>query len=304
MGPTAAGKTAAALALAERFDVSLISVDSAQVYRGLNIGAAKPDPAVLARFPHALIDIRDPEEDYSVAEFLVDCRDHMQRAHAAGRISVLVGGTMMYFRALVYGLDRMPPGDPELRAAIAAESETLGWPALHARLARVDPQAAARIQPRDRQRLQRALELIELTGHGPSHWQQRAQVPQLRSVPLILTPADRATLHRRIDQRVEQMIELGLLEEVETLRRRPGLTMNHGAMKAVGYRQLWRFLDGGCDNRNWPAAIASATRQLAKRQLTALRQWRGGRWYDPGRDDTMDRLCRQLDEFWRQFRLD
>ncbi len=296
-GPTAAGKTAAALMLADELPVALINVDSAQVYRGLDIGSAKPDPATLARYPHALIDIRDPEQAYSAAEFASDCEAVMRQAWDQQRLPVLVGGTWLYLRAMLYGLDEMPAADPALRLRIAAEGESRGWEALHAELAERDPAAASRIAPADRQRIQRALELIRLTGRGPSEFQRRNRLPRMATLRLVLTSGDRAVLHRRIDQRFRAMLDQGLIEEVQTLEGRPGLTAAHPSMRSVGYRQVWQYLNGELDHARLVEAGVAATRQLAKRQLTALRQLYGALWYDPDRPSTMKSLRMRVARF-------
>lgn len=298
MGPTAAGKTAAAFALRDRFPVELISVDSAQVYRGMDIGSAKPDAATLARYPHALIDIRDPESTYSAAEFAADAAAEIERIHAAGRWPVLVGGTMLYFRALLYGLDPMPRADQRLRRDIAREAERGGWPALHAELGRHDPVAAAAIRPGDAQRIQRALEILRLTGRGPSAFHAHNNRPRLDALRLVLTPRDRHVLHERIGRRFDWMLDHGLVEELRRLRARPGLTGDHAAMKSVGYRQLWACLDNGQPVRSCRAPAIAATRQLAKRQLTALRRMHGALWHDSLRDRTIDLIFRQVGDFF------
>jgi len=297
MGPTAAGKTGVALALAGRFKVDLISVDSAQVYRGLDIGSAKPDAATLAEYPHALIDVREPEQTYSAADFAHDARLAIAAAHRAGHLPVLVGGTVLYFRALLYGLDELPPADPALRADLAAEARRRGWAALHAELARHDPAAAAAIAPADRQRIQRALEIVRLTGKGPGERHRHRRVPLLATLRLVVAPSDRHILHRNIENRFDSMLSAGLIEEVANLRRRPDLTADHPSMKSVGYRQLWRFLDGDCDLDTARRRSVAATRQLAKRQLTALRQTAGSLWHDATRPRTIDLIFRQVGEF-------
>lgn len=302
MGPTAAGKTATAFALADRFEVELVSVDSAQVYRGLDIGSAKPDAATLKRYPHALIDIREPEQTYSAAEFAADCAAEIRRIHAAGRWPVLVGGTPLYYRALLYGLDPMPPADPAVRAEIAAEAERHGWQAMHARLRRHDPAAAAAIRPADAQRIQRALEILRLTGHGPSAHHSRNRRPRLDALRLVLTPPDRHILHRRIERRFDAMLEQGFVDEVERLRRRQGLTADHAAMKSVGYRQAWAGLAAGEPLSRWRPKALAATRQLAKRQLTALRGLPDTLWHDALRDRTIELIFRQVGDFFARIR--
>lgn len=299
MGPTAAGKTAAAFALHERFPVELVSVDSAQVYRGLDIGTAKPDRATLERHPHALIDVRDPEATYSAADFVRDAEAEIRRIHAAGRWPVLVGGTMLYYRALVYGLDPMPPADAALRGAIAAEARERGWRALHAELARHDPVTAEAIGPGDPQRIQRALEVLRLTGRGPSAFHAHNRLPRLDALRLVLTPRDRHVLHERIGMRFDDMLAQGLIAEVERLRSRPGLTADHAAMRSVGYRQAWLHLDGALSSDQWRHSAVAATRQLAKRQLTALRRMSGALWHDSLQKRTIELIFRQVGGFLR-----
>lgn len=271
MGPTASGKTALAVALARRFPLAVVSVDSALVYRGMDIGTAKPDAATRAAVPHALVDIRDPEESYSAAEFRRDALAAMDAARVAGRVPLLVGGTGLYFSALQRGLSALPPADPELRARLASEAAADGWGVLHRRLARLDPAAAARIHRNDPQRIQRALEVIELTGRSLSAQQgQLRDRPPWRLLKLALLP-DRAALHRRIAERFRAMVEAGLLEEVRGLQRRPGLAGDSPSMRAVGYRQAWEHLHGATTQAEFVARGIHATRQLAKRQCTWLR---------------------------------
>jgi tRNA dimethylallyltransferase len=282
MGPTASGKTALALRLAEVFPVDLISVDSALVYRGLDIGAAKPDAATLAQFPHRLIDIRDPAQPYSAAEFRTDALREMATIVANGRVPLLVGGTGLYFRALQYGLSDLPEADPALRAQLADEARALGWPALHARLAQLDPAAATRIRPGDTQRIQRALEVIALSGKTLSS--QQGALPQrfgYRVLKLALIPADRAALHARIAVRMDEMLGQGFLGEVERLRARRDLHADLPALRAVGYRQTWQHLNGQFDLAELRDRAIFATRQLAKRQLTWLRGELDARALDP-----------------------
>ncbi len=300
-GPTAAGKTALVEALFDRFPISLISVDSAQVYRGLNIGSAKPDPARLRRYPHALIDLRWPEEAYSAADFVADAEAEMRRAAAAGRIPVLVGGTVLYLRALLYGLDPLPPGDSSLRARLVERAEREGWPALHAELSRHDPETAVRIRPTDPQRIQRALEVLSLTGAGMAAQHSRVREPRFSSLRLVLADSDRASLHRRINLRLEGMFEEGLIEEVEQLRReRPALDFDCPAMRAVGYRQVWQFLDGKLDRQELTVRAVAATRQLAKRQLTWLRKFNDALWYDPAHASTLAVIGGQVKAYLRR----
>ena len=279
LGPTAAGKTDAAIALAERSGCHLINMDSTQVYRGLDIGSAKPPPSLLARHPHALIDIRDPAEPYTAADFVVDADREVRAALASGKTPVLVGGAMLYARAFRDGLAALPGADPEVRAAIEAEAETLGWPKLHARLAEVDPVAAAGIHPHNGVRLQRALEVFEATGRPISeYWKAHEQCPATerlgeRLLEFAVVPDDRAALHRHIEARFDAMLEAGFAEEVQRLRQRPGLHPRLPALRAVGYRQMWGHLAGDFDAPQMRAKALAATRQLARRQLTWLRGW-------------------------------
>lgn len=278
MGPTASGKTDLAIDLARVLGCELVSVDSALVYRGLDIGSAKPD------YPHHLVDIRDPQEPYSAAEFAADAGRAVDHILARGKTPLLVGGTMLYFRAFLEGLARMPAADPALRAVIEAEATARGWPALHAELAAVDPEAAARIHPNHSQRLGRALEVYRASGVPISEWQRRqsARAPgeRFRLRQLALCPRDRAVLHERIERRFGLMLEAGFLEEVRALHARPGLHPGLPAIRAVGYRQLWRYLDGECSLDEAVARGVAATRQLAKRQLTWLRKWPGLNWLE------------------------
>ena len=250
MGPTAAGKTDLAVTLVEQLPMDIISVDSVMVYRGMDIGSAKPDSATLARAPHRLIDIRDPAEAYSAAQFREDALREMAEISGEGRFPLLVGGTMLYFRALLSGLSSLPSADAEIRTRLEAEAEVEGWASLHRRLAEVDAAAATRIHPNDPQRIQRALEVYELTGVPLSELQQQQQVDQAlpyRIIKLAVAPADRSILHQRIAQRIEQMLREGLVEEVESLRQRGDLHLDLPALRAVGYRQVWEFLDGDID---------------------------------------------------------
>ena len=283
MGPTASGKTALAVEWAERWGAELISVDSALVYRHLDIGSAKPDAATLARAPHRLIDIRDPHEPYSAADFQADARRELEDIARTGRLPVLVGGTGLYFRALLHGLSDMPEADPALRRQLEAEAAERGWPALHAELARLDPPAAARINVADTQRIQRALEVLRLTGRPISQWQTSAQRTPFpwRVLKLVVAPQDRATLHERIALRFDAMLDAGLLDEVRRLMADARLHGNLPSMRAVGYRQAWQHLAGDGDLASLRARGIAATRQLAKRQLTWLRSEHDARWFDP-----------------------
>jgi len=275
-GPTASGKTAAALAIAAKLPVEIISVDSALVYRGMDIGTAKPSAAELAAVPHHLIDIRDPLQAYSAAEFVHDATELMHAIHARGRHPLLVGGTMLYFKALFDGIDDMPKADAQVRAQIEAEAQTLGWPALHAELMRVDPVTAARLAPADAQRIQRALEVYRVSGLPLSSFHTRKDDAQpsaaMQATTLIsLEPTDRAWLHERIAQRFETMLAGGLLDEVQRLRARGDLHPELPSMRCVGYRQAWEALDGVFPMSELRERGIYATRQLAKRQITWLR---------------------------------
>ena len=289
MGPTASGKTALACSLSERFPLDLLSVDSALVYRGMDIGTAKPDAATLARYPHALVDVRDPAEPYSAADFRTDALARMQQISAGDRVPLLVGGTGLYFRALQRGLSALPEADPRLRAQLRDEASVVGWGALHARLARLDPAAAARIGSNDAQRLQRALEVIEITGRTLSEQQQagHARFPW-RVLKLALLPPDRSVLHRRIARRFDAMLAEGFLDEVRALRDRGDLHADLPAMRAVGYRQAWEHLQGATDATAFRERGIFATRQLAKRQITWLRSELDARVCDAERPDLPD----------------
>jgi len=272
-GPTASGKSAASLALAEALGrpVEIVSVDSALVYRGMDIGTAKPSPAEQAAVPHHLIDIIDPREAYSAAQFVQDASRLVDEIHARGALPLLVGGTMLYFKALLDGLDAMPAADPELRAQLDAEAAERGWPALHAELAVADPATAARLAPNDAQRIQRALEVWRATGRPLSSFHRDKPAADLHATPLIsLEPAARGWLHARIEQRFDAMLAAGLVDEVKALRARGDLHPQLPSMRCVGYRQAWEALDAGDLGPLREGGVA-ATRQLAKRQLTWLR---------------------------------
>jgi tRNA dimethylallyltransferase len=272
MGPTAAGKTALAMALHDRLPVEIISVDAAQVYRGLDIGTAKPTLEERARSPHRLIDIRDPSEIYSAADFCADALQAMREITAAGRIPLLVGGTMFYFRALEQGLPQLPSADPALRASLQHEMDQLGQAALHARLAALDPLRAARIHPNDPQRILRALEIITLTGRTASSYRQQDSSPlPYRVVKLALYPENRAWLHGRIEERFHTMLAHGFLEEAKALFARTELTSNLPSLRTVGYRQAGLYLSKMVNYNQMIDLGVAATRQLAKRQLTWLR---------------------------------
>jgi tRNA dimethylallyltransferase len=273
MGPTASGKTELAIQLAETGRFELISVDSGMIYRGMDIGTAKPDAAELARAPHRLIDVIDPAEAWSAADFRRAALSAMEEIHAAGRIPLLVGGTMLYFKVLKDGLADMPEADETVRAAILSDALQHGWPSIHARLAEVDPITAARLKPNDSQRLQRALEVWLVTGKPMSQWhaEQQSQSLPWNVLELALMPDDRAVLHERIERRFDLMLQRGFVEEVERLRARGDLSPDLPSMRSVGYRQVWEYLDGQIDREEMRYRGVVATRQLAKRQFTWLR---------------------------------
>lgn len=274
MGPTAAGKTDIAVELVARLPLEIVSVDSAMVYRGMDIGTGKPSTEVLARAPHRLIDIREPEQTYSAAQFVKDASVAIEEIQAKGRVPLLVGGTGLYFRALSRGLSRLPAADPRIRAALATETERLGLKALYARLERIDPESAERIHPNDPQRIQRALEVYELTGRPMSALlgSARGTADRFKLRAVSLEPGERDWLHARIERRFERMLEKGLVEEVAALKRVGRLAEDMPALRAVGYRQVWRYLHGDGNLETLKARATAATRQLARRQLTWLRK--------------------------------
>jgi tRNA dimethylallyltransferase len=276
MGPTAAGKTELALTLHEHLPVELISVDSSQVYRGMDVGTAKPTPAQLARATHRLIDIRDPTQSYSAAEFRADASREMEEVWRSGRIPLLVGGTMLYFHALEYGLSLLPSADAMLRHTLEEQARQVGWPELHRRLQALDPEAARRIHPHDAQRIQRALEIIELTGKPATYWYARTPRVSIacRLVRVGIYPRKRSELHERIRVRFRHMLSLGLVAEVERLRERYDIGPELPSMRTVGYRQVWEYLTGQVNYNEMIERGVAATRQLAKRQLTWLRSYR------------------------------
>ncbi|MGS0539607.1 tRNA (adenosine(37)-N6)-dimethylallyltransferase MiaA [Xanthomonas oryzae] len=291
MGPTASGKTALALEAAERWTGEIVSVDSALVYRGLEIGAAKPDAAMRAAVPHHLLDLRDPWQVYSAAEFADDARQAIAQIVARGKLPILAGGTGLYFRALLEGLSHLPEADRAVRASIAAEAAQIGWAGLHSELARVDPVAAARIHATDPQRIQRALEVYRISGRPISYWQALPPGPRLpvRVLKVVLAPRERAVLHGRIERRLDAMLAQGFLAEVEQVRALPQMRavaapLDLPAVRAVGYRQAWEYLDGAGSLAEFRDKAIQATRQLAKRQLTWLRGELDARWFDPERD--------------------
>jgi tRNA dimethylallyltransferase len=274
-GPTAAGKSASTLALAERWPLEIVNVDSATIYRGMDIGTAKPSPEEQAQVPQHLLDILDPIQSYSAADFVADALRLIDEIRARGRIPLLAGGTMMYYKALRDGLDDLPQADPALRAELEARAAVQGWPALHAELAQLDPVTAARLAPNDSQRIQRALEICMLSGQPMSALLLRSQRPRDATgnqyLTISLEPSDRAALHARIEQRFDAMLDRGLLDEVRALRARGDLHTGLPSVRCVGYRQMWAHLDGGGGPPPPRAPGIAATRQLAKRQITWLR---------------------------------
>jgi len=323
MGPTASGKTDLAMQLAVHFPFELISVDSVMVYRQMDIGAAKPDFETLQRFPHRLVNIKDPSEPYSAAEFREDALGYMAEISAVGRIPLLVGGSMMYFKALRQGIGAMPGASEGLRSSLFAEAEQVGWPAMHEKLLQLDPQAAQKIHPHNRQRIQRALEVCLLTGKPfSSFWGvqegsgdgvsgsysgfeietdwnrgQPASLPY-EVLTIALAPAARSVMHQRIRDRYTQMLEQGLVAEVKQLYARGDLTSELPSIRAVGYRQVWDFLEGKDDYETMVEKGVAATRQLSKRQMTWLRRWPDANWLDSKDDQLVDKaiqlICRWL----------
>ena len=290
LGPTAGGKSAAAMRLAEQLPLEIVSVDSAQVYRGMDVGTAKPSAADRARVAHHLIDLLDPGQSYCAAQFVQDARAAIAAIRARGRLPLLVGGTMLYAKALREGLAELPPADPEVRDRLARQAIESGWPALHARLREVDPRTAERLSPADSQRIQRALEVYELTGEPLSSLLQGAAADPMPLVTIGWMPSDRAELHRRIEARFDSMLAAGLLEEVRGLRARGDLEPGLPSMRSVGYRQAWDHLGGATSFDQFRAAAIAASRQLAKRQITWLRSMRDARMIDPLRDSAYEQL--------------
>lgn len=293
LGPTASGKTALSMQLADRFPVELVSIDSAQVFRDMNIGTAKPDAATLQRYPHHLIDLISPEESYSAAQFCTDALRVMADITARGKVPVIVGGTMLYYKALTEGLADLPQADPELRTAIDTEAAARGWPALHAELAKLDPETAARLKPNDSQRIQRALEVVRLTGEPMAAIyarQQRAPLPY-RRLTIALMPTERAWLHERIALRFDEMLAQGLVAETEALRAKYRLHGDLPSMRCVGYRQVWDMLEGQMPAAELRDRGIFATRQFAKRQITWLNSLPNLALFDclkPGLTETID----------------
>ena len=293
MGPTAAGKTALAVELVRRFPCEIISVDSAMVYCGMDIGTAKPDNATLCEAPHRLIDIRDPAQAYSAAEFREDALREMWAIHTKARIPLLVGGTMLYFRALQYGLSLLPSADPTVRAQLADECSKYGLNTLYQRLHTLDPVTAQRIHPHDTQRIMRALEVYAISGRTLSELSadERDEVFPFRIIKLIIAPSSRQVLHRRIEERFLIMLQQGLISEVEALYKRPDLSLDNPAIRAVGYRQVWEYLAGLHDYATMIKRSIVATRQFAKRQLTWLRSETDGIWLDSLAQNILQQTC-------------
>ncbi len=299
MGPTASGKTDLAIELCKQFPMEIISVDSALVYRGMDIGTAKPDAETLKQAPHRLIDIRDPCETYSAAEFREDALAEMAAITAAGKVPLLVGGTMLYFRALEHGLSELPAADSEVRARLEKQALEIGWPAMHEILLQKDPQAASRIHPNDPQRIQRALEVIDISGQPMSELQAKTAGNKLeyRLHKIIISPEPRSVLHERIEKRFDLMMQAGFIDEIKSLHSRSDLNVDQPSMRAVGYRQAWDWLEGNCTSEQMRERAIAATRQLAKRQLTWLRRESDSIWYDLQSDAAWAEVFGTLGEF-------
>lgn len=295
MGPTAAGKTALAIELCQHLNSEIISVDSALVYKGMDIGTAKPDAAEQAMAPHHLIDMLDPAESYSVADFRRDAIVCIDRLHEQGKVPVLVGGTMMYFKGLIEGLSPLPEACPQVREALEQEAKVLGWPALHAQLVKIDPQAAAKISENDSQRINRALEVHRLTGKTMTELQKAKQAPlPYQFHQFAIAPKDRKILHERIEKRFKIMLEQGFKNEVLALYQRNDLHPDLPSIRCVGYRQMWEHLAGECDYEEMLFKGIAATRQLAKRQLTWLRSWPDVTWLETDGQENLQRVLSSL----------
>lgn len=282
MGPTASGKTDLAMKLYDHMPCEIVSVDSAMIYKGMDIGTAKPDQETLAKYPHRLIDICDPSEAYSAAEFRMDALKQIEEIRSAGKVPILTGGTMLYFHALKNGLANLPEADAAVRERLLQEAEAEGWAAMHARLAEVDPESAKRLNPNDAQRLQRALEVYEITGRSMTDlWaEQEKQKPDFPIVSLAVMPQERSELHDRIARRFDIMLEQGFVDEVRTLWDRGDLNLQMPSVRCVGYRQVWEYFAGTWDYDTMKFKGVVATRQLAKRQVTWLRSWENLNWID------------------------
>ncbi len=282
MGPTASGKTALAMQLYDELPCEIVSVDSAMIYKGMDIGTAKPDAETLRQYPHRLIDLCDPSEAYSAAEFRRDALNEISEIRKSGKIPLLTGGTMMYFNALKNGLAQLPEADPEVRQRLLDEANAMGWPYMHAKLAKVDPESAQRLNPNDSQRLQRALEVYEVSGRTMTDlWaEQEQQKPEFPIISMAVMPNDRAELHQRIEQRFDIMLEQGFVDEVRSLWDRGDLNLQMPSVRCVGYRQVWEYFSDTWDYETMRFKGIVATRQLAKRQVTWLRSWEKLAWMD------------------------
>lgn len=302
MGPTASGKTQLAVELVQRYPFEIISVDSAMVYRGMDIGTAKPGPDILQQAPHRLIDICDPRDAYSAAQFRLDALREIEDIQSQHKIPLLVGGTMMYFRTLQKGIAAMPGADAHVRAALLNDAQLTGWPKLHQRLQDIDPVAARRIHPHDSQRIQRALEVFMLTGKNLTAWQQDQADESLNRdiINITITPDDRAVLHQRIAARFVQMLENGFVDEVKQLMDRGDLTIDLPSMRSVGYRQVWEYLEGKYTHAEMCEKGIIATRQLAKRQLTWLRSWPDKVMFNSEAGDLLLQVSNFLDSTFMQ----
>lgn len=295
MGPTASGKTDLAIQLCQSLDTEVISVDSALVYKGMNIGTAKPNASELALAPHHLIDLIDPSEAYSAADFRKDALHHIDTLHQKGKVPLLVGGTMMYFKALLEGLSPLPNADVKVRAQLEIEAKEKGWPALHAELLSIDPEAAEKINENDSQRINRALEVYRLTGQPMSELQKIKPEPlPFEFKQFAIAPTDRSVLHQRIEKRFKIMLDMGFENEVLTLYKRKDLHPDLPSIRCVGYRQMWDYLAGDCEYDDMVFKGVAATRQLAKRQLTWLRGWQNITWLESGDQENLQRVLSSL----------
>jgi tRNA dimethylallyltransferase len=295
MGPTASGKTDLAIQLCQHLNTEVISVDSALVYKGMDIGSAKPNAQELALAPHRLIDLIDPADSYSAADFRRDALDNIAQLHSQGKIPLLVGGTMMYFKALLEGLSPLPNADQAIRAQLEIEAQEKGWPAMHKMLSDVDPVAASKINENDSQRINRALEVYRLTGKPMSELQKvKAEPLPFDVLQFAIAPSDRAVLHQRIEKRFKIMLDMGFEKEVMTLYQRKDLHPDLPSIRCVGYRQMWDYLAGECDYDEMVFKGIAATRQLAKRQLTWLRGWQNITWLESGDEENLQRVLSSL----------
>ncbi|HEW97124.1 MAG: tRNA (adenosine(37)-N6)-dimethylallyltransferase MiaA [Candidatus Parabeggiatoa sp. nov. 3] len=301
MGPTASGKTDLAVSLVKHLPCDIISVDSAMVYQGMNIGTAKPPADILAIAPHRLIDIRDPVESYSVGQFCTDALAEIQAIQSANRIPLLVGGTMLYFHSLLEGLSNLPSANAQVRERLNREAEHIGWPAMHQRLAQIDPQAAQRIHPNDAQRIQRALEVYNVSGYSMTAWYNKAKAQRCEAplVKIVIAPEQRSVLHVRIAQRFNAMLNQGLIEEVRSLFERGDLNSELPSMRCVGYRQVWHYLAGELSYTDLPEKAIIATRQMAKRQMTWLRAQKEAYWFD----SLSPNLTQQVLKLWDKIHI-